>query len=104
MRLDGHGYSPSLLQKIVTAGGRLHSFADAAFALGLSGLSISARHVQQLTQEVGADLARKRDAQAQKRRRRRLSPAGGATPEVVAVEVDGGRLRTRAAGQRARGP
>jgi hypothetical protein len=74
----------------------LHSFADAAFALGLAGLSISARHVQQLTQEVGTDLAQARDAQAQKRRQRQLSPRVASTPEVVAVEVDGGRLRTRA--------
>src|SRR5262249_7329482 len=56
LRLEGPAYSPALLQKIVTAGARLHSFADAAFALGLSGLSISARHVQQLTQAVGTDL------------------------------------------------
>jgi len=96
LRLDGHGYSPALLQKIVTAGARLHSFADAAFALGLGGLSISARHVQQLTQEVGTDLARARDEQAQKRRRRQLVPRVATPPEVVAVEVDGGRLRTRA--------
>ena len=75
----------------------MHSFADAAFALGLSGLSISARHVQQLTQEVGADLARARDQQTQQRRQRQLAPRVATTPEVVAVEVDGGRLRTRAA-------
>jgi len=73
----------------------LHSFADAAFALGLCGLSISPRHVQQLTQEVGTDLARQRDEQAQLRRRRQLTPRVAVTPEVVAVEVDGGRLRTR---------
>jgi hypothetical protein len=97
LRLDGHGYSPALLQKVVTAGARLHSFADAAFALSLSGLAISARHVQQLTQEVGTDLAQARDEQARKRRRRQLSPRVATTPEVVAVEVDGGRLRTRAA-------
>src|SRR5262245_4695023 len=41
LRLDGHGYSPQVLQQIVTAGARLHSFADAAFALSLAGLSIS---------------------------------------------------------------
>src|SRR5262245_44752482 len=63
LRLDGHGYSPGVLRKIVTAGARLHSFADAAFALGLGGLSISARHVQQLTQEVGTALARAGDEQ-----------------------------------------
>lgn len=85
-----------MLQKIVTAGARLHSFADAAFALGLAGLSISARHVQQLTQEVGTALAHARDAQAQQRRRRQLPPRVDTAPEVVVVEVDGGRLRTRA--------
>jgi hypothetical protein len=74
----------------------LSSFADAAFALGLSGLSISARHVQQLTQEVGADLARLRDEQVARRWHRDLSPRVAQAPEAVAVEVDGGRLRTRA--------
>jgi hypothetical protein len=98
LRLDGHGYSPALLQAIVTAGARLHSFADAAFALSLCGLPISARHVQQLTQEVGADLATARDAQAEARRHRVLAPRVTTAPAVVAVEVDGGRLRTRAAG------
>jgi hypothetical protein len=98
LRLDGHGYSPALLQAIVTAGARLPSFADAAFALSLCGLPISARHVQQLTQEVGADLATARDAQAEARRHRVLAPRVTTAPAVVAVEVDGGRLRTRAAG------
>jgi hypothetical protein len=101
LRLDGHGYSPALLQKIVTAGARLSSFADAAFALGLSGLAISARHVQQLTHEVGTQLAQARDDQARQRRRRELAPRAAPPPAVVAVEVDGGRLRTRAT---ARGP
>jgi hypothetical protein len=96
LRLDGHGYSPAVLQQVVTAGARLHSFADAAFALGLAGLSISARHVQHLTQEVGTDLARQRDEQAHHRRRRQLTPEDTTVPAVVAVEVDGGRLRTRA--------
>lgn len=85
-----------MLQKIVTAGARLQSFNDAAFALGLSGLSISARHVQELTHEVGTDLARTRDERARQRRRRELPARVAVTPAVVAVEVDGGRLRTRA--------
>jgi hypothetical protein len=86
------------VQAIVTAGARLHSFADAAFALGLAGVPISAKHVQQLTQEVGTDLARARDARAEARRHRVLVPRVATAPAVVAVEVDGGRLRTRAAG------
>ena len=86
------------MQAIVTAAARLHSYSDAAFALSLSGLSISARHVQQLTQEVGTELAAARDAQAEARRHRVLEPRVTTTPAVVVVEVDGGRLRTRATG------
>jgi len=66
--------------------------------VGLTGLSISPRHVQQLTDEVGADLARQRDARAEQRRRRQLRPRVGQTPAAVVVEIDGGRLRTRASG------
>jgi hypothetical protein len=51
-----------------------------------------------LTQEVGTELAEARDAQADARRHRVLEPRVATTPEVVVVEVDGGRLRTRATG------
>jgi hypothetical protein len=84
---------------IVEAGGRL-SFADAAFALRLAGVSISPRHIRELTLLIGGELADARDAQAVAHRRRQLQPE--TTPPsaavVAAVEVDGGRLRTRAAG------
>jgi len=82
---------------IVEAAGRL-SFADAAFAVGLAGLHISPRHVQHLTGVIGGELAAARDEQAAARRRRQLPPRVAQTPAVVAVEVDGGRLRTRATG------
>jgi hypothetical protein len=74
----------------------VHAGADAAFALGLAGLAIAARHAQHLTEEVGTDRARQRDAPVHQRRRRQLSPRVRVTPEGVAVAVDGGRLRTRA--------
>jgi hypothetical protein len=82
---------------IVEAAGRL-SFADAAFAVGLTGLRISARHVQHLAELVGGELAAARDEQAAARRRRQLPPRVAEPPAVAAVEVDGGRLRTRATG------
>lgn len=87
-----------MVQAVVTAGARLSSFADAAFALGLAGVPISAKHVQQLTHEVGTDLAKARDAAAQARWHRALPPRETAAPAVVAVAVGGGRLRTRAGG------
>src|SRR5262249_44739083 len=97
LRLDGHGYSPAVLQMIVEAAGGLDSFADAAFALHLAGLEISPRHVGRLAHEIGGELARQRDDQAIRRRRRQLPARVAAPPAVAAVEVDGGRLRTRAA-------
>ena len=99
MRLDEHGYTPAVFQKIVEAGARLHSFLDAAFALQLAGVSISPRHIQNLIREIGAELAQQRDAAAARRRRRTLPPQVAQTPDVVAVEVDGGHLRTRLPGQ-----
>jgi hypothetical protein len=84
---------------IVEAGGRF-SFADAALALQLAGVSISPRHIRHLTLLIGAELAAARDAQAVAHRRRQLSvqEAPPSPTVVAAVEVDGGRLRTRASG------
>ena len=98
MRPDNHGYSPAVLQLIAKAAGRLSSVADAAFALGLAGVSISARHLGRIAAEIGTEMAQQRDEKVVRRRRRQLPARVAAPPEVVAVEVDGGRLRSRAAG------
>jgi hypothetical protein len=97
LRLDNHGYSPAAWRLLAQAAGRFGSFADAAFALALAGLALSPQHVRTLAREVGDDLTRQRDAKAA-RGRRRLPSRVAQTPALVAVEVDGGRLRTRAAG------
>ncbi len=76
---------------------RLGSFGDAAFALTQTGLVISAQHGRTLAQKVGGELVAQRDRQADQDRNQ-LPVRVAATPEVVAVEVDGGRIRTRAAG------
>src|SRR6516162_3357270 len=99
LRLDNHGYSPALLQKVVEAAGRLGSAGQAAVALGvLLPLDISARHVTRLTAEIGAELAGRRDREVEQRRQRQLQPRVPAPPEVAVVEVDGGRLGTRQPG------
>jgi len=82
----------------VRAAARLGSFAEAAFALELAGIAISARHVGRITHEVGQDMARQRDQKAVQRRRRQLPPRAPSPPAVAVVEVDGGRLRTRQPG------
>jgi hypothetical protein len=81
---------------IIEAAARLHSFAGAAFALRLAGVHISSRHVQRIALEIGTELIGQRDEKVLLRRRRQLPVAVATIPGVVAVEVDGGRLRTRA--------
>ena len=83
---------------IVEAAGKLQSFPDASYALHLAGVEISARHVERLTHEIGGEMTQKRDDKVTQRRRRQLPERVAMPPEVAAVEVDGGRLRTRAAG------
>jgi hypothetical protein len=83
---------------IVEAAARLGSFADASFALHLAGVEISPRQVQRIAVEIGSELARQRDRKVLLRRRRQLRPRVAVTPAVVAVEVDGGRLRSREPG------
>lgn len=99
MRLTGHRYTPDLLCRLVTLAGQLPSAACAATALHtVADVPISGRQVQRLTQEVGIDLARQRDAQAVQQRRRQLAPRVAEAPPVAVVEVDGGRLGTREPG------
>lgn len=99
MRLDEHSYTPDLKRRIVTLAGQMKSFAQVAVALATAAdVSISDRNVQRLTQEVGTDLARLRDEQAARYRRRELPPRIAQPPAVAVVEVDGGRLGTRQAG------
>lgn len=99
LRLDGHGYSPTVLRMICSAAGRLQSCADAAFALELADVGISSRHVGRIASEIGAEMAALRDEKVIQQRRRELPVRVPAAPEAVAVEVDGGRVRTREVGK-----
>jgi hypothetical protein len=84
------------LKKIVEAMGQLHSAAQATFALKLARIEISCSQVQRIAKEIGNELAQQRDAKVVQQRRRELPVRVSVMPEVVVVEVDGGRLRTRA--------
>jgi hypothetical protein len=83
---------------IGTAAARLGSAEATAFALALADIPISSRHVQRIANEIGDDLTRQRDRKVVEQRRRQLPVRVASTPEVVAVEIDGGRLRTREIG------
>ena len=98
LRLDSHGYSPTTLLRIAEASAKLHSHADAAYAMSLTGLQISPRHVCSIATEIGLELAAARDQKVIQRRKRQLPSRVATVPAVVAVEVDGGRVGTREPG------
>jgi hypothetical protein len=100
LKLGTHGYTPSVLNKIVQAAGEVKSHRVAARVLGVVGeVAISSRHVNRLTEEVGLELAAKRDRETEDyvhhRREKPKTPA----PQRVAIALDGGRLMTRQTGQ-----
>lgn len=85
---------------IVGVAAEVKSHGVAAKVLQLaSKLSISSRHVNRLTEEIGKEMEQQRDQQTEDYvHHRRVEPTAPA-PEVVAIGLDGGRVMTRAPGQ-----
>jgi hypothetical protein len=96
LKLNTHGYSPSVLNKIVQVAGQVKSHRMAAVVLDIVGeIAISGRHVNRLTEEIGTELKTKRDRETEDYvHHRRVEPVS-ATPPCVAIALDGGRLMTR---------
>lgn len=63
----------------------------------MAGIDISESQVRRLAHKVGAELIAERDRKVIEHRRRQLPARTEVIPEAVVVEVDGGRIRTRAA-------
>lgn len=100
MKLGTHAYSPSVLNKIVQAAGQVKSHEMAARVLKIVGeITISGRHVNRLTEEIGTELAAKRDRETEDHVHHRRSEPTVAAPAVAAVALDGGRIMTRRSGQ-----
>ncbi|HEV7226060.1 MAG TPA: hypothetical protein VGN42_25360, partial [Pirellulales bacterium] len=102
LKLDAHGFSPSLLEKILKMAGSADSFEAAAEALRSVGeISISARTVNQLSAQLGGELADARDQRTQVYQQQplpRVPTKVDPPPCLAAVFCDGGRMRTRTAG------
>lgn len=96
LRLDSHGYSRAVLQKIVEAGGEVKSFKVAARLLqSLAEVSISARHVGRLVHEIGTEMAAARDRGTEDYLHHRRQPLTEPAAGAVSVMIDGGRVLTR---------
>ena len=96
MRLDSHGFSPTISGKIVRAAARNSSFTAAADALNEEAeITISGRQVGRIAHEVGDQLEHQRDQRVEAFREASATPEVTVAPRLAAVFVDGGRLRTR---------
>lgn len=72
----------------------------AAEVLALVGeFSISGRHVNRLTEEIGTEMAAQRDQATDDYVHHRRQPAAEPAPELVSISLDGGRINTRTPGQ-----
>jgi hypothetical protein len=95
--LGTEGYSPQVLQKAIRQAAKAASFKDASDDLKVLGrLSISASHLQRLSQRIGTEWAQTRDQEVQAFRDNKLLCAYAAAPPAAVVMFDGGRIQTRA--------
>jgi hypothetical protein len=98
LKLGSEGYSPGLLKKIEYAGGNGRSFESAARSLErLAEFSISARHVERLTERLGKERARQRDEQAALMKERKLRSKYKQPPAVAVIMLDAGKAQFRQA-------
>jgi len=96
LRLDSHGFSPTILGKIVRAAARSTSFDAAAESLADEAeVQVSSRQVGRIAHEVGGQLLRARDQRVAAFGNQRAKPEAPVVPRLAAVFVDGGRLHTR---------
>jgi hypothetical protein len=99
LKIDGHGYSPTILHRIVHMAGITSSFDVAEVALKVVGeIAISDRQINKLTTAIGEAMAADRDARTQhyvEQPLPRQPTVVEVPPDLAAVFCDGGRMRTR---------
>lgn len=109
LRLDSQNVTPKAREKAVWAGGCHKSFDQAAKALEkLAELKLSGRQIHRLTRQAGQEMIEQRDRQVEACQHAKATrpltdkqPPAAKTanpPDVVAVEMDGGRFRARQEG------
>ncbi len=100
LRIESGKYSATVIDKLVDAGASCCSFKEAARVVQKqAGIQVSPMEISRLTQRIGEELLAQREAQAMQHRRGELAaPTDQPAVEIACVEVDGGRIMTRAPG------
>lgn len=97
LELGTEGYSPKVLEKIEYAGANAVSFEQAAKHMEVLGeMKISSKHMQRLTERLGAEREQMRDRDVEKMKAGELQAKILNRPKVCAVHVDAGKVQTRA--------
>jgi hypothetical protein len=100
LKIDQREYSPMMIDKIVFAGASCKSAKKAARALlKLAGAKVSGMEIMRITEQVGQELRRQGERDVALQQCRELPSTNEQPVEIACVEVDGGRIRTRAAEQ-----
>jgi hypothetical protein len=98
--MNTHAYTPGVVCKIVEANAHVKSHKVAATMLRRIGdIEISGRHVNSISEEIGAELAARRDQATEDYIHHRRQPPEDAAPEIAVIGLDGGRTMTRDVGQ-----
>jgi hypothetical protein len=85
------------VQRVTIAAAETRSFKRAAIVVReVGGQSVSAKSIERIVHEMGAELAQRRDARTQSDET--LAQAPAEPPDLAIVECDGGRIRTREPG------
>ncbi len=97
LEIGTEGYSPKILEKIEYAGANAVSFHQAEEHLKMLGdLEISDKHIQRITERLGAERQKRRDEEVELMKQDKLEVKVLNRPEVCAVYVDAGKAQTRA--------
>ena len=89
-----------LIDKIAFAGGSSGSWQKGSRALAkLATLDISAKEVSRITLQIGQELLERHERDAALQQHRELAATSTQPVDIACVEVDGGRIRTRAFGR-----
>ena len=89
-----------MLRKVVRSAAREPSFREAAEAVAeLAEVAISGRQLDRIARELGEQLRAERDEQVDRSQAGTLEPRVETRPALAVVEVDGGRLQVRGAGE-----
>jgi hypothetical protein len=93
--LDARELTPLLVSRSIIAVAQTRAFKKAEIVMAdVAGQSVSAKTLERVAQDVGAELAERRDATGDNALARSPEDA----PDLAVVECDGGRIRTREPG------